>query len=230
MISDQQLLSLATRAAGIDASVLQTCRTEVLGQEVYGREATRALLRRAPIHWTSDPVIARARSFSLIIGETPTGIGAVAFDLNCDWISRIWGLSAAFIPAPVPRVDAPGDLDLHQTAQRIRISPSSLQDLRPEDYAPLETVLATLLDEPPASWAAWRRTRLTVVRAASTPVGSIALARLTGEAGDVELGFGAWVAVLACPSGFLATDLAPRLEPRLPGGLTPAPHNRSFET
>lgn len=230
MISDQQLLSLAANGAGIDALVLQTCRTEILGQEAYGREATRSLLRRAQINWTSDPVVARAASFAVMIGETSAGIGAMAVDLDGDWISRIWGLSAAFALATVPRVDVPGDLDLHQTAHRIRLSASSLPDLQEQDRAPLTKALATLLDDPPQSWSSWRRTRLTVIRAASTPVGAVALARLTGETGDTEAGAGCWVAVLTCASGTLATDIPPCAGPRLPAGLIPAFQDRPAET
>ena len=230
MISDKQLLSLAASAEGIDTLVLQTCRTESLGQESYGREATRSLLRRARINWTSDPVVARAASFAVMIGETSAGIGAMAVDLEGNWISRIWGLSAAFALAAVPRVEVSGDLDLHQTSHRIRLSASSLPDLQAQDRIPLTTALATLLDEPPPSWSEWRRTRMTVIRAASTPVGAVALARLTGEVGDTEAGAGAWVAVLTCVSGALATDIPPWAGPRFQAGLISALQDRPAAT
>lgn len=156
--------------AGEGPPVLQTCRFEGSGGQLYGREAIGDHLRALPL----GPVWLDRETARL--GVWADQDHALVADLIDGHIQRLWLIGPTATLSPPPAVDLPLDPDLAQARPAIRFDPSDHPELAAGDADRLGLALADR-----AAWGL-AAPRPLVLRAASLGPTIAALVRLEGEA------------------------------------------------
>jgi len=165
------LLAPLLDGVGPVESVLQTCRLEGFGGELYGREEVCEALRYAALDSKAAESVVHPE-FEALIGDD----WAVCGDVFQGRLGRVWVLSggAPTLP-PRPRVDTPSEPDLAQARWSARFDP----DDHPGMPAAAAAALAVALTQWPDSGL--RRLRPLVIRASHLGGETLALVRIEGE-------------------------------------------------
>ncbi|WP_425992816.1 hypothetical protein [Brevundimonas sp. TWP2-3-2] len=163
---------LGTLLHGEGPPVLQTCRFEGRGGQVYGREAIGGLLAALrPSLAVADLDIETDR-----LGLWMDADHAVVADIGRGLVQRLWILGEQETLDPPSVLNIPIDPDLNQAGGSARFEPADHPDLRPEHRNDLATAVG---DWPGLDLA---RFRPVVLRAASMGGRVVGLTRLEGEA------------------------------------------------
>ncbi|MEQ7154682.1 hypothetical protein [Brevundimonas aurifodinae] len=152
--------------------VLQTCRFEGLGGELYGREAIGEALKAL----TPGPAAIDVETGRL--GVWLDARHALVADLAGGLVQRLWLLGKTVGLSPPPAVDLPADPDLAQAHGGVRFDPADHPELQAGDA---DGLLSSAADWPSSEVSA---PRPAILRAASFGPVAVALLRLEGEAGQ----------------------------------------------
>ena len=151
--------------------VLQSCRFEGLGGQLYGRRAVTDALKTVPF----GPASLDLESGRL--GIWLDDDQAVVADLASGGVQRIWLLGRRLALCLQPSVNIPVDPDLTQAFGAVRFDPGDHPELAHCDAARLISAVA---DWPSVGLVA---PRPVILRAVSFPHSAAALVRLEGETG-----------------------------------------------
>lgn len=158
--------------SGTGPPVLQTCRFEGRGGELYGREAICAQLSALRSGLT-EALIDRETARLGVWMDADHGLVA---DLVEGHVQRLWLIGTMVSLDPAPTIDIPIDPDLAQAGGGARFEPHDHPEF---DIALRERLLEALGDWPDLALA---RPRPVVLRAASIGTLTIALIRIEGDA------------------------------------------------
>jgi len=198
---------LAGLLTGVGSPVLQTCRFEGLGGELYGREAIGDRLSAL----NSGLTAALIDSETARLGVWMDADHGLIADLVEGHVQRLWLFGDTVSLSPTPVIDIPIDTDLAQARWDVRFEP--------RDHPELDVSDQNRLLEAVGEWPGVEltRSRPLVLRAASVGTLAIALVRLEGEvpgASPVPTAFNGLV-VLDGGSSTYRTDGAGRTTSRL---------------